>query len=116
MTNIFENMAIFYRNSGEAVEVKDAIALVATGRFVAISSRSIYNQNDSFDSDELRIKFQNLCPSWTKYPVVLFSLKEGTNILDEARYVTCDTATFKMTTDKDLVENAEEELIQNRLH
>ncbi len=103
MTNIFENMSVFYRNSGEVAPAAEFIDFLKSKNYVSFSSRSIYNQTDSFDSAELQTRFQNLCPNFTKYPVVFFNLKANSNILNEAVYVACDSNVFKMTTDKDIV-------------
>jgi hypothetical protein len=103
MTNIFENMSVFYRNSGETAPSIEFINFLKSKNYVSFSSRSIYNQTDSFDSAELQTRFQNLCPNFTKYPVVFFNLKENSNILNEAQYVACDSNVYKMTTDKDIV-------------
>ena len=67
MTNIFDRMGVGYRNAGTAVDELELVDFIKAGNFVTFTSRSIYNQTDSFDSPSTRARFQSLrCPpfSW----------------------------------------------------
>jgi hypothetical protein len=105
MTNVFEGMGIQYRNTNENVSNHDFFDFLKLGMFVTFSSKSIYNQTDSYDSDYLRTKFLSLCPSGTQNVLAFFSLKNKSNSLDEARYVVCDDSVFGMSDDPEVVLN-----------
>ena len=105
MTNIFEGMGIQYRSTNENVLDSEFTDFIKRGMYVTFSSKSIYNQTDSYDSESLREKFLSLCPLETQNSLVFFSLKDSTNILDEVKYVVCDNHISRMSDNPDIVLN-----------
>ena len=105
MTNIFEDMGISYRSTNEIVSNYELVDFLQLGLFVTFSSKSIYNQTDSYDSDGLRAKFLSLCPLNAENSLVFFSLKNKTRVIDEVKYVICDGVVFKMSDDPDIILN-----------
>lgn len=103
MTNIFEGMGIRYRSTSESVNSYEFIDFIKLGMYVTFSSKSIYNQTDSYDSDSLKTKFLSLCPSQTQNSLVFFSLRTASNILEEVKYVICDNSVFRMSDSPDVV-------------
>lgn len=105
MTNIFEGMGTFYRSTGESINAYEFVDFIKRGMYVIFSSKSIYNQADSYDSDALKAKFLSLCPSDTQNSLVFFSLKTSSNVLEEVKYVICDSKIFGMSDNPDIVLN-----------
>lgn len=105
MTNIFEEMGVQYRNNGIEVNPYEFIDFLRKKNFVSFTSRSIFNQTDSFDSPSMKNRFQGLCSGKSEYPVVFFDLKENSNLLKSAKYVTCGSEIFKMTSDPEIILN-----------
>lgn len=97
MTNIFEGMGTQYRSTGETVRVYEFVDFILQGMYVTFSSKSIYNQTDSYNSDFLKNKFLSLCPANTKNAMAFFSLRNGTNILEDSKFVICDSQIYRMT-------------------
>jgi hypothetical protein len=102
MTNIFDGMGSQYRSTGFEVSSYEFVDFIKKGMYVTFSSKSIYNQTDSYDSDSLKNKFLSLCPSGSVNSLVFFSVKDGSNILDEVKYVVCDKKIFGMTNSPDI--------------
>lgn len=104
MTNIFERMGVGYRNAGEAISEYTLVDLIKSGNFVTFTSRSIYNQNDTFDSRLSKERFQSLCSNSTPYPVVFFGLRPKSTVLSEVKYVACGAEIYKMTATPDIID------------
>lgn len=104
MTNIFDRMGLGYRNSGKEIDSSELIELIRSGNFVTFTSKSVYNQTDSFDSAPMKARFKTLCPNDVDYPVVFFSLKERSSILSEVKYVACGSDIFAMTSTPDIID------------
>ncbi|MCR9203654.1 MAG: hypothetical protein NXH75_03690 [Halobacteriovoraceae bacterium] len=64
-------------------------------KFVTLTSRSIYNLVERFDSMGLRRKFRSLCADGTRYPVVFFGTQESGE-LGEIKAVWCQEGVFQM--------------------
>jgi hypothetical protein len=103
MTNIFDRMGLGYRNSGKDVDSSELIELIRSGDFVTFTSKSVYNQTDSFDSAPMKARFKTLCPRSVDYPVVFFSLKEKSSIINEVKYVACGSDIYEMTSTPDVI-------------
>ena len=69
--------------------------LLWSKEFVTLTSRSIYNLVDRFDSMELRRKFRSLCADGTRYPVVFFGTQPSGE-LGEIKAVWCQEGIFRM--------------------
>lgn len=105
MTNIFEQMGTQYRNTGSQVSEYELIDFIKEQNFVIFSSRSIYNQIDSFDGPVIRARFQSLCSSGIEYPVVFFQLKEKSSVINEIKYVVCGSDIYSMSASPDIIVN-----------
>jgi hypothetical protein len=105
MTNIFEQMGLLYRNNGIEVSQYEFIDFINKKNFVSFTSRSVYNQTDSFDSPSMKSRFQSLCPGKIEYPVVFFELKDNSNVLKSVKFVTCGNEIYKMTASPEVIFN-----------
>ncbi len=105
MTNIFERMGIFYRNSGNKISTQEFAHFLQDHNFVTFTSRSIYNQTDSFDSPQTKARYQSLCPDQTEYPVVFFELKAKSSVLNAVKYVACQNEIYEMRTSPEIIFN-----------
>lgn len=103
MTNIFDGMGTQYRSTGQEILGYEFIDFIKKGMYVTFSSKSIYNQTDSYDSELLRSKFLSLCPIGTLSSLVFFSVKDRSNILEDVKYVVCDRSIFEMSNNPDVV-------------
>ncbi|MDD4974340.1 MAG: hypothetical protein PHY93_08300 [Bacteriovorax sp.] len=113
MTNIFEGMGTSYRSTSENISTYEFVDFLKQGMYVTFSSKSIYNQTDSYDSATLKEKFLSLCPENTDNALVFFSLGHASNVLDEVKYVTCDSNIFRMNDNPDIVVNESPRLKMN---
>jgi hypothetical protein len=107
LTHIFKEMGRGYRNSGEREGLDAVIDMLQTGKFVTLTSKSIYNHVTRYNDRKLRAKFQSLCPNGAEYPMVFFDRKR-TGKIGEVRYVACATngkiQVYAMSTDPEVVE------------
>lgn len=69
--------------------------LLKGNSFVSITSRSIYNLVERFDSSSLRQKFRSLCADDTRYPVVFFGKTAGGE-LGRVQAVWCESGFYEM--------------------
>lgn len=97
MNQIFDQMGIAFRNSGESVDLEELKHFLAHKSFVSITSKSIYNQIDSYDSPALKWRFQNLCPNNVDYPIVLFELNPQFKTIKNISMVICGEDVYRMT-------------------
>jgi hypothetical protein len=104
MTNIFDRMGLGYRSTGVDVDSSELVEFIRGGNFVTFTSKSIYNQIDTFDNLPLRMRFQGLCPTMVEYPVVFFELKPRTAIIGEVKYVACGSTIFTMTSTPNILD------------
>ncbi len=87
--NLFTEMGTQYHSTNEVVDKKIFFDYIATGNFVSISSRSIFNLTDSFDGANTRLKFMGLCNFSSSDPIVFLNVEPVSRKLKEVRYVVC---------------------------
>ncbi len=85
---LFSEMGSRYHNSKRSVDVYDFFDFIVAGDFITISSKSIYNFVTSYNSFELRMRFQELCGYEDPYPIVF--LESSARQLGQIRYVACN--------------------------
>ncbi len=105
ITNIFREMGRIYVNTLTSVSSDSLVELLSSGNFVTITSKSIYNQVDRFNSLGLRNRFKSLCENGAQYPVVFFDMNSKNDKIDEVLYVACDNEFFEMTATPDIYTN-----------
>lgn len=94
MTYAFQEMGRSYIR-GERLDDYFIFDLFYTRRFITLTSRSIYNLIERFDSLSLRRRFQALCNDDTKYPVVFFKQNEAGK-LGEVQAVWCEDGIYEV--------------------
>lgn len=105
VTDIFEGMGVRYKNTGKEIRFDEFVTFLRTGQFVTFSAKSVYNHVDNYDSLNLQMRFNGLCPFEPKNPaIVFFDLRPKSNVLNKVRYVACDQSVFEMD-DKALIDN-----------
>lgn len=94
MTYAFEEMG---RNivAGDKLDDYFIFDLMRTREFVTLTSRSIYNLVERFDSMTLRARFRSLCADGTRYPVVFLNTTESGE-LGQAKAVWCDSGVYEV--------------------
>ena len=95
MTSLFNGMGSIYRST-EFVRSSELLDLIERGDFITLSSRSIYNHVESFDSDKLKARFQVLCRDGSEYPLVFIAAERGSRLPGDVLYVTCGNEVYKM--------------------
>ncbi len=91
LMNFFKFAGTYFVNAGRArfEEGPSLAAVLRSGNFVSISSRSPYNVWTPFDAPELRARFQSLCaPHPSEDPIVIFDVNERRQPT-HARWVLC---------------------------
>lgn len=97
MSDIFRNMGRTYTNSESEADLRDVVELIKSGKFVTITSKSLYNLSFEFDAFEIRQGFQSLCKG-VAYPVVVFDKLENGSI-GNVQFVGCDKNAYIMDHD-----------------
>lgn len=105
ITSIFSTLGLTFQNTNQRVSNNEIYNFIKDNRFISITSKSVYNNIDSYDSPVLQQRFQSLCPEYTAYPILLLELEEG-NIPGNLKYVVCqshgEAVTYRMTNDPHL--------------
>lgn len=107
MTYAFREMGRILHNTGEKVDAYFLVDLISSGNFVSLTSRSVYNLVERFDSRSLRSKFTSLCNDGTRYPTVFFKkLRSGK--LGSVSAVHCANGTFLMNDEAVVIGDAQD--------
>ncbi len=69
--------------------------LLEKNSFVSLTSRSVYNLVERFDSSSLKTKFRSLCEDGTRYPVVFFG-KTASGEMGRVQAVWCESGFYEM--------------------
>lgn len=94
MTYAFQEMGRSYIVT-EVLDPYFLFDLLKSKKFVSLTSRSLYNLVDRFDSIELRRKFRGLCVDGTRYPHVFFKTQRSGE-LGEIQAVWCEDGVYQM--------------------
>lgn len=92
LRNIFVEMGRVYWNSQNSVPFYEFMDFLKSGRFISITSKSVYNFVDRFDSTRIRMRFQRLCSNFTDYPIVFLQARPISRIPERVKYVVCKDA------------------------
>lgn len=116
ITHIFRDMGRSFTNTGNEVSYYEVLETLGSQHFATFTSKSIYNIVERYDSTKLRLKFQSLCPNEVKYPVVVFSTKKVSRILDKVKFVVCGEKAFEMSSDAIIDSNDKASFEFNKLY
>lgn len=94
LKTIFKQLGRTYQNTGSEVSKDDFISYIKEGDFVTVSSKSIYNTIDKFNSSKLKERFRSLCKLPTEYPVVFLDVEHTSRIPTNVKFVTCVNEDF----------------------
>ena len=72
----------------EEVTIDEFLDLLKSGDFASMTSKTIYNHVESYNSEAIKAKFQSLCDG-DEYPTVIFKVNPNTKRPQEAKYVLC---------------------------
>lgn len=112
LKNLFTEMGRIYVSiRSEEVLLTDLLDFIKTRNFVTLTSKSVYNFVDKFDSLTIRNRFQRLCGGKTEYPIVFLEASPHSRILGKVRYVFCQNekdedmsySVHEMSNDPDLI-------------
>lgn len=93
LRSLFLEMGGTYQSTGNKVSLEEFANFVKGGNFITINSKSIYNFVDSYDSLNIRMRFQTLCNFQDDYPLV-FLEADAARFPGKVRYVICQSDTF----------------------
>ncbi len=110
LTHLFKQMGQTYRSTNEETDAYGFVDFLLKNEFVTITSKSVYNNVDRFNSSSLRARFQSLCSNNTEYPVVFLESVGKRHDLGKVRYVSCGEEVYRMTDDPDIDFNQKSEL------
>jgi hypothetical protein len=97
MNSIFEQMGMKYRSTNEEVSSYELIDFLNNKNFVSFTSKSIFNQIDSYDSPALKSRFQSLCSENVAYPLVIFELNPNSFMPRSVKFVICGEKIYRMS-------------------
>lgn len=95
MTFLFQEMGRYIRSTSQEWDEYSFIELLKEGRFISLSSKSVYNHVDSFNSPALQRRFGSLCPDSTPTPVVFFEQQNSSKI-GNPLMVWCESGLFEV--------------------
>lgn len=81
--------------SGDAVDPYALYDLLDSGSFVSLTSRSIYNLVERFNSSALKRRFRSLCNDGTAYPHAFFETTQSGSI-GAPRMVWCNSGVYAL--------------------
>ena len=102
---IFEQMGVLFQSTRDEITNYELIDFLNQKNFVSFTSRSAYNQIDSYDSPAIKARFQSLCEGLVDYPVVLFELNNVTHAISRVKYVLCNDRIFRMSDSPEVILN-----------
>ena len=102
---IFEQMGVLFQSTREEISPYELIDFLNQKNFVSFTSRSVYNQIDSYDSPAIKARFQSLCEGSVDYPVVLFELSKVSHAIIKVKYVLCNERIYRMSDSPEVILN-----------
>lgn len=81
--------------STEALDAYALVDLLQTKEFVSLTSRSIYNLVERFNSNSLKRKFRSLCADGTAYPHAFFN-KTASGEIGAPQLVWCESGVYRL--------------------
>lgn len=94
LKTLFKQLGRTYKNTSVEVSKDDFVSYLKEGDFVTISSKSIYNTIDKFNSSKLKERFRSLCKLPTEYPIVFLDVEHVSRTPIKVKYVTCENEDF----------------------
>ncbi len=88
LTHFFDYLGKSYVNSGDEVTTDEFLALIKSGNFASMTSKTIYNHVEKYNGENLRSKFQSLCEG-DEYPMVFFKVNPTSKRPETVEYVLC---------------------------
>lgn len=100
MTYVFTEIGRAYRNDGISYRWDHIFDLIKAGRFVSLTSKSIYNHVTRFNALSMRRRFSALCEDAGREitPIALFSV-DAVGELEEPKYVVCGSEIYGLVHD-----------------
>ncbi len=75
--------------STEEVDQDDFFDFITQGNFATLTSKSIFNFIDKYNSFELKERFRSLCKMPVEYPIVFIELNKTSRTPEKIKYVAC---------------------------
>lgn len=95
LKTIFNELGRTYQNSKNKISDDDFISFIKEDNFVTLTSKSIYNTIDKFNSPKLKRKFRSLCENPTEYPIVFLEVNPVSRVPEKVKYVGCSDNKFE---------------------
>ncbi|MCK5882767.1 MAG: hypothetical protein KAG61_03695 [Bacteriovoracaceae bacterium] len=89
---LFKELGNRIQNGGDAVPADTFLEFIKEGNFTSLTSKSIYNFIDRYNSFATKEKFRSLCPNPTEYPIVFLGVNEVSRSPESIRYVACSNS------------------------
>jgi hypothetical protein len=93
LTHVFNQLGRAIVKSDEA-QVEDLVELLKSEHFSTITSKSVYNHVDRYGTDKLADKFGALCDFTADKPVMVFEVKEVSNLMGTPKFLVCGSEIF----------------------
>jgi hypothetical protein len=94
-------MTFAFKEMGRSIVAKESLDayaffdLLDSGEFVSLTSRSIYNLVERFNSNSLKRKFRSLCMDGTQYPHAFFD-KTNSGEFGAPQLVWCNSGIYRL--------------------
>lgn len=89
---IFREMGNRIQSYAAPVNMTFFIDFIGEGNFVSLTSKSIFNFIDKYNSFSTKEKFRSLCPSPTEYPIVFLEVNPVSRDAERIKYVACSNS------------------------
>jgi hypothetical protein len=97
MTHIFNQIGKSIVSTEEDVLMEDVFDFIKGENFATLTSRSVYNSVDRFNSELMQEKFRSLCVSGdVESPMMIFATQEVSNLLAKGLYVICNEKAYRV--------------------
>ena len=93
LTHVFNQLGKSIVKS-DAAQVEDLVELLKTDSFATVNVKSIYNNVDTFGSNKIIDKFGALCDYTSEKPVMVFEVKEVSQLLGKPKFLVCGSEIF----------------------
>lgn len=102
-TFYFEEMGRALNRSNRTIDLYSFTDFIQEENFIILSSKSIYNHVDSYDSPALRRRFRSMCPEEnTQDPLVFFSRQQNLEI-GTPLFVWCKSGVYEIDRFEDII-------------
>ena len=90
--DVLDTLGDVYVGTEEQVSRAQVLERLRSGAYITLTSDTVFNYIDTFDSEALQIRFQRLCWDPSKRPVLFLDAHPRTRVVGRVLFVACQDA------------------------